>query len=69
LAPATVQCAISAFEGFAEDFFATVLYRQGRSFAQTVRKMDLINPDVADLERLVTRESRPSLPGSGVRSV
>lgn len=44
LAPAIVQCAVSSFEGFAEDFFATVLYRQGQSFAQIVKKMNLTNP-------------------------
>ena len=56
LAPAITQCVVPAFEGFVEDFFATVLYRQGQSFAQIVRKMNLNNPDIADFEALVIRE-------------
>lgn len=56
LAPAITQCVVSAFEGFAEDFFATVLYQQGQSFAQIVRKMNLTNPDLGDFQTLVTRE-------------
>ncbi|GHJ34409.1 hypothetical protein [Streptomyces sp. TS71-3] len=47
---------LSAFEGFAEDYFATVLYLQGQSFAQIAKKMNLTNPDVADVEGLVSRE-------------
>ncbi|MFI1381807.1 hypothetical protein [Embleya sp. NPDC020886] len=60
LAPAVTQGVLSAFEGFSEDFFATVLYRQGQSFAQIAKKMNLTNPDVADIEALVCREF-PSL--------
>lgn len=56
LAPAITQCMVSAFEGFIEDFFATVLYQQGQSFAQIVRKMDLTNPDLGNFELLVTKE-------------
>lgn len=56
LAPAVTQCVIAAFEGFVEDFFATVLYRQGQSFAQIVKKMNLTNPDLVDFEALVVRE-------------
>src|SRR5690348_11953386 len=56
LAPAITQCVVPGFEGFVEDFFATVLYRQGQSFAQIVRKMNLNNPDIADFEALVIRE-------------
>ncbi|MFD9356057.1 hypothetical protein [Streptomyces sp. NPDC060031] len=47
---------LSAFEGFAEDFFATVLYQQGQSFAQIAKKMNLTNPDVGDIEALAGRE-------------
>jgi hypothetical protein len=56
LAPAITQCVVPSFEGFVEDFFATVLYLQGQSFAQIVRKMNLTNPDVEDFESLVTKE-------------
>lgn len=56
LAPAITQCVIPAFEGFVEDFFATVLYRQGQSFAQIVKKMNLTNPDIADFEALIIKE-------------
>ena len=56
LAPAITLGVLSAFEGFAEDFFATALYLQGQSFAQIARKMNLANPDVADIEALVGRE-------------
>ncbi|MEV0056175.1 hypothetical protein AB0H34_37525 [Saccharopolyspora shandongensis] len=47
---------VPAFEGFVEDFFATVLYRQGQSFAQIVKKVNLSNPDLAEFEALVHRE-------------
>lgn len=57
LAPAITQCVVPAFEGFVEDFFATVLYRQGQSFAQIVRKMNLTNPDIANFEALVIKDS------------
>jgi hypothetical protein len=40
LAPAITLGVLSAFEGFVEDFFATVLYQQGQSFAQIVKKMN-----------------------------
>jgi len=60
LAPAITQCVIPAYEGFVEDFFATVLYRQGQSFAQIVRKMNLTNPDIVEFETLVIKEF-PSL--------
>lgn len=53
---------VSAFEGFVEDFFATVLYQQGQSFAQIVRKMNLNNPDLGEFETLVTKEF-PNLAG------
>lgn len=56
LAPAITQCVVAAFEGFVEDFFATVLYRQGQSFAQIVRKMNLTNPDLGEFESLVIKE-------------
>ena len=56
LAPAITQCVIPAFEGFVEDFFATVLYRQGQSFAQIVKKMNLTNPDIAEFTGLVVKE-------------
>ncbi|MFJ1796791.1 hypothetical protein [Kitasatospora griseola] len=56
LAPAISQGVLSAFEGFAEDFFATVFYLQGQSFAQIVRKMNLTNPDIGEVEALVVRE-------------
>ncbi|OKJ92707.1 hypothetical protein AMK26_34475 [Streptomyces sp. CB03234] len=56
LAPAITLGVLSAFEGFAEDYFATVLYLQGQSFAQIVKKMNLTNPDVTDIEALVGRE-------------
>lgn len=56
LAPAITLGVLSAFEGFAEDYFATVLYLQGQSFAQIAKKMNLTNPDVADIEALVGRE-------------
>jgi hypothetical protein len=56
LAPAITQCTVPAFEGFVEDFFASVLYRQGQSFAQIVRKMNLTNPDIGDFEGLVIKE-------------
>jgi hypothetical protein len=55
-APAIVQCVVSAFEGFVEDFFATVLYRQGQSFAQIVKKMNLTNPDLLEFQALVIKE-------------
>jgi hypothetical protein len=47
---------LSAFEGFTEDFLATALYRQGRSFAEIAKKLNLSNPDVADIEALISRE-------------
>lgn len=56
LAPAITQCVIPAFEGFVEDFFATVLYRQGQSFAQIVKKMNLTNPDIAEFAGLAVKE-------------
>lgn len=56
LAPAITLGVLSAFEGFAEDYFATVLYRQGQSFAQIAKKMNLTNPDAAEIEALVGRE-------------
>ena len=56
LAPAITVGVLSAFEGFAEDFFATVLYRQEQSFAQIAKKLNLANPDVADIEALAVRE-------------
>ncbi|WP_371795084.1 hypothetical protein [Streptomyces sp. NBC_01718] len=56
LSPAIAQGVLSAFEGFAEDFFATVLYLQGQSFAQIAKKMNLTNPDVKDIEDLIGRE-------------
>ncbi|WP_050502620.1 hypothetical protein [Streptomyces monomycini] len=56
LAPAITLGVLSAFEGFAEDYFATVLYLQGQSFAQIAKKMNLTNPDVADIEALACRE-------------
>lgn len=56
LAPAITLGVLSAFEGFTEDFFATVLYLQGQSFAQIVKKMNLTNPDVEEFEKLVVRE-------------
>lgn len=56
LAPAIVQCVVPAFEGFVEDFFATVLYQQGQSFAQIVKKMNLTNPDIAEFETLILKE-------------
>lgn len=56
LAPAITQCVVPAFEGFVEDFFATVLYQQGQSFAQIVRKMNLTNPDVKEFEELIIKE-------------
>ncbi|MEV3860039.1 hypothetical protein AB0J38_37745 [Streptomyces sp. NPDC050095] len=56
LAPAIAQGIVSAFEGFAEDFFATVLYLQGQSFAQIVAKMNMNNPDVKAIEDLIRRE-------------
>lgn len=56
LAPAITQCVVSAFEGFVEDFFATVLYLQGQSFAQIVRKMNLTNPDILEFETLTIKE-------------
>jgi hypothetical protein len=62
LAPAITQCVVAAYEGFVEDFFATVLYQQGQNFAQIVRKMNLTNPDVGEFEGVVTREF-PSLSG------
>ena len=60
LAPAITQCVVGAFEGFVEDFFATVLYQQGQSFAQIVKKMNLTNPDLTEFEELVVKEF-PSL--------
>jgi hypothetical protein len=56
LAPAITLGVLSAFEGFAEDFMATALYRQGQSFAEIAKKLNLSNPDVADIEALVGRE-------------
>ncbi|WP_033821821.1 hypothetical protein [Kitasatospora sp. MBT63] len=56
LAPAITLGVLSAFEGFVEDFFATVLYQQGQSFAQIVKKMNLTNPDVAEFGTLVANE-------------
>ncbi|MFF7169711.1 hypothetical protein [Streptomyces pseudovenezuelae] len=56
LAPAITLGVLSAFEGFTEDYFATVLYLQGQSFAQIVKKMNLTNPDVAEIEEFVVRE-------------
>ncbi|WP_405733337.1 hypothetical protein OG885_19840 [Streptomyces sp. NBC_00028] len=56
LAPAITLGILSAFEGFAEDFFATVLYGQGQSFAQIVRKMNLTNPDIEEFEKLIVKE-------------
>jgi hypothetical protein len=66
LAPAITLGVLSAFEGFAEDFFATVLYLQGQTFAQIARKLNLSNPDVADIEALVGREFPALKPRIGV---
>ncbi|MEZ0064397.1 hypothetical protein ABIA32_000375 [Streptacidiphilus sp. MAP12-20] len=65
LAPAIAQGVLSAFEGFAEDFFATVLYLQGQSFAQIAKKMNLTNPDVTDIEGVVGREFPQLKPAFG----
>jgi hypothetical protein len=57
---------LSAFEGFSEDFFATALYRQDQSFAQIAKKLNLTNPDVADIEALAAREFPELKPQIGV---
>jgi hypothetical protein len=65
LAPAITLGVISAFEGFTEDFLATALYLQDQSFAQIVKKMNLTNPDVGEVEELVVREFpalKPKIP-------
>jgi hypothetical protein len=56
LAPAITLGVLSAFEGFAEDYFATALYLRNQSFAQIAKKMNLSNPDVVDIEDLTCRE-------------
>lgn len=56
LAPAITQCVIPAFEGFVEDFIATVLYRQGQSFAQISKKITINNPDLEAFAKLVCSE-------------
>jgi hypothetical protein len=44
LAPAITLSAIAAFEGFAEEFLATVLLTQGHGFAQIAKKVTMNNP-------------------------
>ncbi|WP_331768132.1 hypothetical protein [Embleya sp. NBC_00896] len=55
LAPAIALGAISAFEGFAEDFFATAFYLQGASFAQIAKNVNLTNPSLAEVQKLVSQ--------------
>jgi hypothetical protein len=66
LSPAITLGVLSDFEGFTEDFFATALYRQGQSFAQIAKKLNLPNPDVADVEVLAGREFPQLKPQIGV---
>lgn len=59
LSPAIVLTTISAFEGFAEDFLATVMAIRGSGFAQIARQIgNWNNPTIADwvqrLERLMS---------------
>ncbi|OZM70397.1 hypothetical protein CFN78_25630 [Amycolatopsis antarctica] len=56
LAPAITLGVISAFEGFVEDFLATVFYLQGQSFGQIAKKLSINNPDVGVVDELVRRE-------------
>ncbi|WP_460348876.1 hypothetical protein [Actinoallomurus acanthiterrae] len=56
LAPAIMLGVVSAFEGFAEDFLATALYLRGLSFAQIVKKVNLTNPSLLDLQKIVVNE-------------
>lgn len=56
LAPAITLGVISAFEGFMEDFFATALRAKGLTYAQIAKRVDINNPGMEDLEKLVKRE-------------
>lgn len=56
LAPAITQCAISAFEGFAEDFLRLYYIDRARALLRSYGKMNLTNPDVSDFEDLAIRE-------------
>lgn len=60
LAPAATLSVIAAFEGFVEEFLATLLYLQGNGLAQIAKKVTGNNPTVAQFERKVT-DALPSL--------
>lgn len=66
LAPAITVGVVSAFEGFAEDFLAVVLYLQGQSFAQVTKKADLTNPSLADFKNAIGKDFPDVKPKLGV---
>lgn len=53
--PAVVLASISAFEGFAEELVATMLYNDGHPMAYIAHNSNLTNPTVGDLEKLLTK--------------
>lgn len=66
VSPAITQGVLAAFEGFAEDFFATALHLQGDGFGQIARKVGRwSNPTLADFADAVCRDFPTAAPQLG----
>lgn len=66
LSPAITLSALSAFEGFAEDFTATALYLNGDGFGQIAQKVGKWNnPTVGDFASRMASEFAPVQAGLG----
>ncbi|MFD2419009.1 hypothetical protein [Amycolatopsis pigmentata] len=63
LAPAVTLSVIAAFEGFVEEFLATVLLLRGHGFAQVAKKITINNPTV----RLFASKISAELPSIATR--